>query len=129
MAASTAGINPLGRLVRKSLFGSRFDCIVAASCQLGAKRMAIDPAQISSRNPMRIIMVMISQSRRSCLVACIGAAVEWQSYKDRCARKCRFVEARTFKPDATAVCDDNPTCDRQSQTGSAAAEFGLARRV
>lgn len=129
MATSSAGIKPLGRWVRKSLLGLMFDDMVAASSQLGEKRMAIDPARMSSRNPIRMMMVIVSQSRRSCLVACMGAAVEWQSYIDRGARISVLVEAGAFQPDAAAMCNDNAACDRQSQSGSTAAELGFAGRV
>ena len=65
MAGSTGSISPWGMLVRKSLFGLRFDPILVSSSQRGEKRTAHCPATITHRKPINIMRRMMIQSRRS----------------------------------------------------------------
>jgi hypothetical protein len=65
MDASTGSINPPGLRVRKSLFGSRLESILAFIFQPGEKRTANCPAKITHRNPIRRMIGIMSQSRRS----------------------------------------------------------------
>jgi|GEM_PF-3215868 len=66
MEGSTGSMNPPGLRVRKSLFGSRFEAILAFNFQLGEKCSAHCPAMITHRNPIPKIRGIIIQSRRSC---------------------------------------------------------------
>ncbi len=126
IAASTGSIKPTGRLVRKSLFGSMFDPIVASNSQLGERRTDIHPARSRHRNPMRMMAMMMTQSRLSCLVVFIGFAVNGQSHKDRCAGIGGFVKAGAFQPDAAAMCIDNTAGDGQPKSGATTSELGFA---
>ena len=65
MDRSRGSSNSLGRLVRKSLFGSMFDLISVFSFQVGAKRIAHPPARITHKNPNKRMIRMIIQSRLS----------------------------------------------------------------
>ena len=103
MEGSMASTNPVGLLVRKSLFGSRLDSILVSSFQLGEKRSAHCPATITHRNPITRIMGIMIQSDRSRSDVFIAMPVDRQSHKDRCARVRCFVVARTFKPDASVM--------------------------
>jgi hypothetical protein len=55
----------LGRLVRKSLFGSMLDLMSVFNLQVGAKRIAHPPARITHRKPKRRMTRMMTQSRLS----------------------------------------------------------------
>ena len=65
MAGSMGSMKSLGRLVRKSLFGSILDSILVFSFHFGAKRIAHCPARLTHRNPKRRMTRMMIQSRRS----------------------------------------------------------------
>lgn len=66
MDGSRGSKNPKGRFVRKSLFGSRFDCILVFSFQVGEKRIANCAARMTHRNPRRRMIRIMIQSRLSC---------------------------------------------------------------
>lgn len=126
IAASTGSISPSGMLVRKSLFGLRFDPILVSSSQRGAKRTAHCPATITHRNPTRIISRMMIQSRRSLSRACIVASMYGKSNVHSRSRVGRFIVARTLQPDTSAMCIHDTACDSQSQSWPSALELGLA---
>ena len=65
MDGSTGSYKLSGRLVRKSLSGSRFDLILVSNLQRGEKRAACSPATITHRNPIKRMIRMMIQSRRS----------------------------------------------------------------
>ena len=71
MDESTGSKNPLGRRVRKSRFGSRFDSMLVSSSQLEEKRSAHPPASRMHKSPNRRMRTMMIQSRLSCSRACI----------------------------------------------------------
>ena len=58
MAGSMGPIRLTGRLVRKSLFGSRFEPMLVFSFQLGAKRSAHPLARMMQTNPNNRISMM-----------------------------------------------------------------------
>ena len=60
MAGSMGPIRLTGRLVRKSLFGSRFEPMLVFSFQLGAKRSAHPLARMMHMNPNSRISMMMS---------------------------------------------------------------------
>jgi len=123
MDASTGSMNPLGRRVRKSLFGSRFESILVFSSQLGANRSAHCPAMITHRNPMIRIIGMMNQSRRSCSGTFIVQSIDWQSHENGCARIRCFVVTGALQPDAPMMRIHDPACNGKSETGSATFEF------
>jgi len=127
ISGSTGSMNPLGLRVRKSLFGSMLDAMSVSSFQLGEKRSAHCPAAIIHRNPINRIMRIMIQSYRSCSNAFIGRSVDWQSHKDCCAGIRYFVVVGAFEPDTSMMGIHDAACNRKSQTGTAAFEFGLAR--
>ena len=63
MDASRGSIKLTGRLVRKSLFGSMLDPMLASIFQRGAKRAACSPATITQRNPTRRMIRMMTPKR------------------------------------------------------------------
>jgi hypothetical protein len=65
MEGSRGSRKSLGRLVRKSLFGSMLDPMSVSNLQVGAKRIAHPPARIIQRKPTRRITRMMTQSRLS----------------------------------------------------------------
>lgn len=75
MAGSTGSINPLGLLVRKSLFGSSFDSTFVFNSQLGAKRSAQPPATRIQKSPKRRMNAMTAQSRLSFSVALMSQPI------------------------------------------------------
>ena len=75
MAGSTGSMNPLGLLVRKSLFGSSMDSTLASSSQLGEKRSAHLPASRRNKSPNRRMRAMMAQSRLSFSIAFIGKSI------------------------------------------------------
>ena len=77
MDASTGSMNPPGLRVRKSLFGSRLESISAVIIQLGEKRTANSPARITHSNPIRRMIGIMSQSRRSRSDAFIIGSIDW----------------------------------------------------
>lgn len=121
--ASTGSTNPLGRRVRKSLFGSRFESILVFSVQLGENRSAHCPAMSTHRNPIsRMIGIMI-QSRLVRSMAFISKSVERQSHKDCCARIRRFVITWALQPDAPMMSIHDAACNGKSKAGSTSLEF------
>jgi hypothetical protein len=58
IAGSRGLMKPTGRLVRKSLLGSRFDPMLVFSFQLGAKRSAHPLARMMQMNPNNRISMM-----------------------------------------------------------------------
>jgi len=64
MAGSRGSKKLTGRLVRKSLLGSRFDPILVSSFQLGAKRSAHPLARRMQMNPNSRIKIMIMNETR-----------------------------------------------------------------
>ena len=125
MEGSTGSMNPLGLCVRKSLFGSSIESILAFSFQLGAKRRAHCPAMITHRNPSPRIRGIMNQSRRSCSGTFIVPSTDWQSHEDGRARICYFVMTGTFQPDTSMMGIDHATRNGKPETGSAALELGL----
>lgn len=77
MDGSTGSMNPLGWFVRKSLFGSRLDSILASSCQRGEKRSAHCPATITNRNPITRMIGMMIQSCRSRSIVFMAMSIDW----------------------------------------------------
>ena len=75
MAGSTGSMNPLGLRVRKSLFGSSKDSILASSSQSGVKRSAHPPASRIQKSPTRRMRAMMTQSRPSCLITLISKSI------------------------------------------------------
>ena len=75
MAGSTGSMNPLGLLVRKSLFGSSLDSTLASSSQSGGKRSAHVPASRMHKSPNRRMRAMITQSRLPCSIALISKSI------------------------------------------------------
>lgn len=63
MEGSRGSRKPLGRLVRKTLFGSMLDPISVSNLQVGEKRIAHPPARLTQRNPMSKMTRMMIQSR------------------------------------------------------------------
>ena len=90
-------------MVRKSLSGLRFDSMLAGNCQLGEKRMACDPAIMRNRKPIRIMTVMMNQSRKPRLLGFIVVLMDRQPDMNGGAREGGFIEAGTLEPDATAM--------------------------
>lgn len=129
MEGSTGSMNPLGLLVRKSLFGLRLESILAASFQLGEKCNAHRPATITHRNPMNRITGIMIQSRRSCSMVFMVKSVERQSHKDRCAGILCFIVTGTLKPDMSMMSIDNAACNCKSKAGSTTLEFCFSRRM
>ena len=112
MAASTGSMNPLGRRVRKSLFGSRCDSMLVFNSQPGEKRAASCPAMTTSTNPItRIVMTTSVQSSRSRSIVFMIWSPDGQSNKDSGSGAGGFVVPGAFQPDAPAVCLDNAACD------------------
>jgi len=126
MAGSTGSMNPPGLRVRKSLFGSRLDSMLASSFQLGEKRSAHCPAAITHRNPISRIMRIMIESCRSCSNTFIGRSIDRQSHKDRCPGIRYFVVTRTFEPDTSVMSIHNAVCNCKSQARPPSFEFGLA---
>ena len=126
MDASTGSMNPLGRRVRKSLFGSRFESIFVFNSQLGENRSAHCPAVITHKNPMIRIMGIINRSRRSCSGTFMVQSIDWQSHENRCARIRCFVVTGALQPDAPMMSIHDPACNRKSEARSTALEFCFA---
>src|SRR5574342_519733 len=126
MEGSTGSMNPAGLRVRKSLFGSRLDSILAFSFRLGGKRSAHCPAAITHRNPISRMMRIMIQSCRSCSNAFIDRSVDRQSHKDRCARIHYFVVTGAFEPDPSVMGIHNAAGNRKPDAGAATFEFGPA---
>lgn len=127
MAELTGPMGPFDPPAAKALFGSRWESILAASCQLGANRSASCPATITHRNPITRMTVTMIQSGRSGSNAFIARSAGRQPHKDRRPGVIRFVMARAFQPDAPVMGIDDAACDRQSQTRTSPFEFCLAR--
>ena len=109
MAGSTGSINPLGLRVRKSLFGSSLDSILASSSQCEVKRSAHPPARSMNKSPIIRMRRMIAQSRLSCSSAFIGMSIDRQVNVNRGARIESFVMTGAFKPDLSLMCVHNAT--------------------
>lgn len=90
MEGSTGSINPPGRRVRKSLFGSRFESILVFNFQLGEKRRAHCPATITHRNPIPRIRGITTQSRRSCSRTFMNQSIELAGARRRLCRDSSF---------------------------------------
>lgn len=127
MAGSTGSISPRGMLVRKSLFGSRFDPILVSSFQRGEKRAASCPATIMHRKPKNIIRRIMIQSRRSFSRArCTAASMYRDTDVNRCSRLRLFVVAWTLQPYTSTVGIHDAARNGQPQSRAAAFKFGLA---
>lgn len=128
MAGSSGSMKLTGRLVRKSLLGSRFDPILVFSLQLGAKRIAHPLARMIQKNPNnRIRMIRMPESRLSFSRVVMETSIDRKADVDCGARVGLFVVTRTLQPDTSAMCLDNAARDGESQPGTAAFEFGLSR--
>src|SRR5262245_5127076 len=123
MEASTGSMNPLDLRVRKSLFGSKWESILAFSFQPGENRKAHCTPTITHRNPTPKIRGIINQSRRSCSEAFIHKSLDRQSHKDSCTRIGRFIVTRTFKPDAPMMSLYDAACNGEPQAWSTTLEF------
>lgn len=126
MAGSTGSMNPVGLRVRKSLFGSSMDSILASSCQRGEKRSAHPPASRMHMSPNKRIRTTIIQSCLSFSAAFMNKSIQRQAHIDRCARIYLFVMIGTFEPDTPVVRVHNTARDGKSQPGTTTLEFGLA---
>ena len=122
---STGGMNPLGRLVRKSLFGLMPDCILAFNFQFGEERSAQPPAKTTHRNPINNMRRIMIQSFRSRSTAFMVGSVDWQPHEDCCARISLFVVARALEPNTPTMSIHDAARDRQPKTRTTAFEFRL----
>lgn len=127
MEGSTGSMKPFGLLVRKSLFGSRLESILAFNCQRGEKRSAHCPATSTHRNPITRIIGIIIQSRRSRSIVFMDILMNWQPHKDLCSRIDRFIVPGTFEPDASVMSIHNSACYCEPQARAASLKLGLAR--
>lgn len=127
MAGSTGSMNPLGRRVKKSLFGSSRDSTLASSSQRGVKRSAHPPARRIHKSPNRRMRAMTDQSRFSFSIAFMDKPVQRQAHINRSSGTHLFIMTGTIDPDTPVMCVDNATRDGKPQPGTTTFEFGLAR--
>ena len=126
MAGSRGSRKLTGRLVRKSLLGSRFDPMLVFSFQLGAKRSAHPLVMMMQMNPnSRINTMMMTESRLSFSRGWVfmETSIDRKPHIYRGARVGLFVMPRALQPDAPVVRVYDAARDSQPKPWTATFEF------
>ena len=126
MAGSTGSMNPPGLRVRKSLFGSSRDSILASSSQRGVKRSAHLVANRMHKSPTSRISAMTTESRLSFSIARMIKSIERQAHINCGAGVRLFIMTGAFEPDTPVVRVHNAASDGKPQPGTTTFEFGPA---
>ena len=126
MAGSSGSMKLTGRLVRKSLLGSRFDPMLVFSLQLGAKRSAHPLAMMMQKNPnSRIKTMMMTESRLSFSRGWVfmEMSIDREAHVYGRARVGLFIMPRALQPDTSVMRVYNAARDGQPKPWTTAFEF------
>ena len=130
MAGSRGSMKLTGRLVRKSLLGSRFDPMLVFSFQFGAKRSAHPLARMMQMNPNnRIKTMMMTESRLSFSRGWVfmEMSIDKESHVYCGAWVGLFIMPSALQPDASVMCVYDAARDGQPKPWTAALEFCFSR--